>query len=189
MNIVTSSFMAFMLREQPFSHFSFPRWQSVLGITLIGVLMGLDPRASMPPPEMPDAPVIPLWAAVAISVVMLWACIPVTLAVLRWWLKRGQRWDGQGDLFNLVAASWLVVDVVAAAGAAMGLSEFIVMPVWLYSLWVNGNAISGAIPRASLGYAIGGILLSLIPAIVVATIVGGVLGAILGVVAVATGAV
>ncbi len=33
----------FLLRELPFDRFTFPRWQSVLAVTLIGMLAGLDP--------------------------------------------------------------------------------------------------------------------------------------------------
>ena len=46
----------------------------------------------------------------------------------------------------------------------------LVTPVWIYSLWVSANAMSGAIPKASLGYGVGGIILGTILAVVVIAI-------------------
>ena len=151
----------FILRELPFSRFDFPRWQSVLDISLIGLLVGLDPSMRAAPPDMP-AP--PLWLAVVMGLVTAWVAFLVILGVLAWWLKRGGRWDGQGSLFNLVAASWLVADVLGAGLTALGVPHLLTLPLWLYSVWVGANALSGAIPKVSLGYAIGGIVIGFIPA-------------------------
>jgi len=167
----------FLLKKLPFSHFTFPRWQSMLAITLIGILMGFDPRARVVPPDAPPGmTAMPLWAAVVFGVLTIWVGFLVILGVLRWWMKRGGRWDGQGDLFNLVAASWLVVDVLGAGLVAMGVPFLWMLPLWLYSVWVGANALSGAIPKASLGYSIGGIAISIIPTIIVSGLVMGVLG-------------
>ena len=58
---------------------------------------------------------------------MTWAAFGVIVGLLRWWLPRGGRWDKRGDLFNLVAASWLVADALGAGltalGAEMGSAE------------------------------------------------------------------
>lgn len=48
------------------------------------------------------------------------------------------------------------------------------LPLLLYAIWVGANALSGAIPKASLSYSIGGILLSLIPVMLVTMVVGAV---------------
>jgi hypothetical protein len=98
----------------------------------------------------------------------------VILAFLKWWMKRGGRWDGEGDLFNLVAASWLVADGLGAGLIALGVPPLFTLPLWLYAVWVGGNALSGVIPQASLGYSIAGIVLSLIPAMLAIAVIGGV---------------
>lgn len=94
-------------------------------------------------------------------------------------MKRGGRWDGQGDLFNLVAASWLVADLLGIGLTAMGAPQLLTLLLWLYSVWVGANALSSAIPKASLGYSIGGIAIGLIPAMLVTMIVFVALGAVL----------
>lgn len=170
--MLQSAFSLFLLRELPFSRFDFPRWQSVLAVTLIGVLIGLDPKLW---PES-DMPAVPLWLTLALTIVTTWVGFLIILAVLRGWMKRGQRWDGQGNLFNLVAASWLVPDALGAGLAAVGVPGLLTLPLWLYSVWVGANALSGAIPKASLGYSIAGIVIGLIPAILASAVVFGLFG-------------
>lgn len=174
--MIHSSFSLFFLRQLSFERFSFPRWQSWLAITLIGLLIGLDPSLRAVPPEMP---VPPLWLALGTAVLFTWAGFLVIVGMLHWWMKRGGRWDGQGDLFNLVAASWLVADVLGAGLTALGVPPLFTLPLWLYSVWVGANALSGAIPKASLGYSIGGIAIGLIPAMLAAGVVFAVLGIVL----------
>ncbi len=171
--LIALSLSLFLLNKLPFSRFAFPRWQSVLAISLIGVLIGLDPSLRAAPPEMP---VPPFWLAVIMGLLTTWVGFLITVAVLRWWMKRGGRWDGQGDLFNLVAASWLVADALGAGLTALGVPPLFTLPLWLYSVWVGANALSGAIPRASLSYSIGGIVIGLIPAMLAAMIVFAMLG-------------
>lgn len=177
----------FLLRKLPFSRFDFPLWQSVLAVTLIGVLVGLDPNLW----SGSGMPAVPLWLTLGGTVLSTWAGFLVILAVLRRWMKRSGRWDGQGDLFNLVAASWLVADALGAGLTALGIPLLFTLPLWLYSVWVGANALSGAIPKASLGYGIGGIIIGLIPAMLITMVVFAALGillAMLGVVPSLTGA-
>jgi hypothetical protein len=171
--MIPSAFSLFLLRELPFSRFDFPRWQAWLAVAFIGALTGLDPAMRAGTPEMPG---LPLWAAVLAGVLLILIVFPLIVAFLKWWMKRGGRWDGQGDLFNLVAASWLVADALGAGFMAVGVPALLTLPLWLYSIWVGGNALSGAIPKASLGYSIGGIALSLVPTLLLAGIVMGLLG-------------
>jgi hypothetical protein len=174
--MLPSALSLFLLRELPFSHFTFPRWQSISAITLTGLLVGLDPAFRAGSPE---APGIPLWFAVLFGALLVWVGFLLVIGILKWWLKRGQRWDGQGDLFNLVAASWLVADVLGAGLTALGMPPLVTLPLWFYSVWVGGNALSGAMPKVSLGYAITGILITVVLAIVVSGLVGAVLGGVL----------
>lgn len=180
--MLKSAFPLFLLNKIPFSRFDFPRWQLVLVISLIGLLIGFDPSLRDTPPDMPEPP---LWLAVTMGLLTTWVAFLVIVSVLRWWMKRGERWDGQGDLFNLVAASWLVADTLGAGLSALGIPPLFTFPLWLYSVWVGANALSGAIPKARLGYSFGGIVIGLIPAMLAAMVVFAVLGfalAMLGVV-------
>jgi len=179
--MISSSFSLFLLRDLPFSRFDFPRWQSVLAITLIGLLIGLDPNLW----SAPDMPAVPMWLSLCVGVLSTWAAFLVIVGVLRWWMKRGGRWDGQGDLVNLVAASWLIADVLGAGLVALGVPPLFTLPLWLYSVWVGGNALSGAIPKAGLGYSIGGIVIGLIPAMLAAGVVFAVVGIVLAVLGIA----
>lgn len=151
----------FALRKPTWSAFDFPRWQSALVITLIGVLTGLDPSLRAGTAELAG---MPWMLAMLYAVFAVWAAFWVIIVLLRWWMKRGQRWDGQGNLFNLLVAAWAVVDVLGAGLAAMGVSQLMLLPLWLYSLWISGKALSAVIPKASVGYSVGGIVLVLIPA-------------------------
>lgn len=166
--MIPSAFSLFILRRLPFEQFTFSRWSSVAAITWIGLLVALDPAMHSTPPE---APAIPKWLTIALAVLSVWAAFLIIVAMLRWWMKRGGRWDGQGDLFNLVAASWLVADTLGAGLSALGVPSMWTLPLWLYSVWVGANALSGAIPQASLRYSIAGILIGLIPAMVVSGVV------------------
>ncbi|MCW8165630.1 hypothetical protein D8B23_10515 [Verminephrobacter aporrectodeae subsp. tuberculatae] len=173
--MILTAFSLFALREIPFSRSDFPRWQSVLAIFLIGVLVGLDPSFRAAPSGAPDQP---LWLAVFLGRALTWVCFLVSVAVLRWWMKRGGRWDGHGDLFNLMAAAWLVADTLGAGLTALGVPPLLTLPLWLYSMWVAGNALAGAIPKASLGYGIAGIVIGLVPALVASGLVGVVMASL-----------
>lgn len=100
-------------------------------------------------------------------------------------MKRDGRWDGQGNLFNLVATSWLVADLLGIGLTAMGVPLLATLLLWLYSVWVGANALSSAIPKASIGYSIGGIAIGLIPAIAVTILVYTALGVVLAMLGIA----
>lgn len=153
-----------LLQKVNFSHADFPRWQMVLAISLIGMLVGLDPNAHAATPRLSAAP---LWASVLTGWVVTWIGFFVIVGVLHWWMKRGGRWDGRGDLLNLVAASWLVANTLGAGLSALGAPALFTLPLWLYSVWVGAHALSCAIPKASIGYSIFGIAISLIPTVLV----------------------
>ena len=167
-SIFRSALNLFVLRELPFSRFNFPRWQAVLSVSTIGLLVGLDPSFRAAPPGV-SAP--PLWLALLAGLVLTWVGFLVIVVILRWWLKRGGRWDGDGDLFNLVAAAWLVTNTLGAGLTALGMPPLLTLPLWLYSVWVGAQAMESAIPKASLGYCIGGIAIGLVPAVLASALV------------------
>lgn len=157
--MLSSALSLFLLRGLPFARFAFPRWHSVLAITLIGLLTGLGPTLF----KEPGAPALPLWAVIGVSTLSEWVSFLIGLGILHWWMKRGGRWDGRGDLFNLVAASWLIADTLVSGLVALGLPALLTLPLWLYSVWIGAVALSGGIPRASRGYSVGGIIIGQIP--------------------------
>ena len=170
--MLQASVPLFLLRELPFSRFDFSRVQTAFAITLLGILVALDPAMRAGAPNMPPTP---LWLALLVSLASVWVVFLVIVGILRWWMKRGGRWDGKGDLFNLVAASWLVADGLGAGLVALGVPSLLVIPLWIYSVWVGANALSSAIPKASLGYSIAGIVIGLVPAILVSGVVMGII--------------
>jgi len=163
--VLATAFPLFILKQRTFACFTFPRWQSVLAITFIGVLMGLDPAARAGIPGMSPP------MAILMAVLTIWVTLPVIVGINKWWLRRGGRWDGQGDLFNLLAASWLVVNMLGAGLVTLGMPPLFTLPLWLYSIWISANTLSGAIPKVSRGYAIQGIVLSILPAYLISFVV------------------
>src|SRR6218665_3446307 len=158
-----------LLKRVAFPDLVFPRWQSVLAISFIGVLFGLAPRLHAVPPDAPA------WLGVVVGLVTglltTWSAFLVIVAVLRWWFKRGGRWDGQGDLFNLVAASCLLLDSFCPNLMMLNAPPCLVLPFCLSSLWVGTKAMPSAIPQATRGYCIAAIAIGLLPAIAAAGLV------------------
>ena len=72
-----------LLKRVAFPDLLFPRWQSVLAISFIGVLRGLDPGFRAVPPG------VPVWLGVivglAAGLVAFWVAFPITVVVCSWW--------------------------------------------------------------------------------------------------------
>jgi len=160
--MLQAAFKLFWLAKLPWPWFDFPRWQSVAVICFIGLLTGLDQSQQ-------DLPLLPY---IVYSQLAIWLGFAVYLFFLNWWLRRDGRWDGQGDLFNLLAASWAVVDIIGAGSMAAGVPQIYLAPLWIYSLWVGINAIRGAIPKAGFGYSLAGVLLATLLILIVIGILG-----------------
>lgn len=176
MNLITASVKLAMLRELSFDNYAFPRWQSVAGIMLVAVLSGLgqNPEAA----AQAHITLPPQWFTVIMGLLITWALILPAVSVLGWWMKRDGRWDGQGDMFNLLASSWFLINLVSAVANLVGAPAFIGTALLLYSLWVSGNALSGAIPKSTLSYSISGLIIGILPGILISaflSIAGGIL--------------
>lgn len=52
----SSAISLFLLRKLPFVRFDFPRWKTVLAVSLIGLLAGLDPSLRTTSPDIPVPP-------------------------------------------------------------------------------------------------------------------------------------
>ena len=169
MNIFVPSAKLVVLKELPFSDYAFPRWQSYASIALVALLSAISATLA---PQMHGLPQMSFWVLLGSNFLSTWVLCLMAMFILRWWMKRGDRWDGEGDMFNLIAASWLVIDLIVYAASILGAPGFIVMPLSIYTIWVAGNALSGAIPKASLGYSIGGVILAIIPGALIGAAVG-----------------
>ena len=164
--VLSASRKPVVMQRLSWAELSFPRWQGVLAITIIGIVVGLDPAMTQASPSDVG---LPRFMEIGLGIALVWPMFLATVGMLRWWVKRGGRWNGHGSLFNLLAAVWLVPDMLGAGLIALGVPLAYTVPIWVYSIWVGGKALSGAIPGASLSYGIGRILLSLIPATLLAT--------------------
>lgn len=169
MNILVPSAKLAVLKELPFSDYAFPRWQSYASIALVALLSAISSTLA---PQMHGLSQMSFWVLFGSNFLSSWVLFLIAVFILRWWMRRGDRWDGEGDMLNLIAASWLVIDLVVYGASILGAPGFIVMPLSLYTIWVAGNALSGAIPKASLGYSIGGVILSIIPGALIGAAMG-----------------
>lgn len=162
MDVIRAGVSAFLLREQPFERFRFSRWQSYFVITLLGVLQGLAWYMHGHALKASHLALPFLLVKVLFGVLLTWAAFSIIHRACRWWLMRGERWDGKDDLFNLMAASWLLPFALLYGLYALDVPGILLVPIEIYAIWVNANAMSGAVPKATLGYSIAGIVNGLV---------------------------
>lgn len=161
MNVISSSISLFFLRKLSWSNYNFSYWQSALAVMFMVVIVGFDKNLRLPTIVGHSDTTVWLVMLIVIIIPIVWAAIGINLIALRWWLKRGQRWDGRGRLFNLLTASSLIASVLQAGLKALGVSHLILpICVFVYVLWVQVNALSLVIPKASIGYLITGTIIS-----------------------------
>ena len=177
MTVFTPAIKLFTLHKLPWSDFNFPRWQAWAVIVVIGLLIGLDPAMRH---GTPDMPAMPLLSALLCGLVSTLAMIGIVIPFLKWWMMRGGRLDWQGNMFNLLATSFAVTDILGAGLVALGVPLLLTLPIWIYSVWVGANALSGANPKVSLSYSICGIVLAAIPVMVATTVLMVVFRTVMG---------
>ena len=61
-----------------------------------------------------------------------------------------------------MAASWLLPFALLYGLYALDVPGILLVPIGIYAIWVNANAMSGAVPKATLGYSIAGIVNGLV---------------------------
>lgn len=160
MNIVQLAFDLARLKGHVMADYHFPFWHAALLLTLIGLSVGLDHTMGVPMP----------WSFLA-GLALWWSWIAMLHPLMRWWLKRGGRWNGEGPLFNLLV-SGCGIDILWGVLVYVGLPPIGVLPLWLYSFWVMGNALEHA-TEVGLGYAIGGQVLIMLIYLLLLTLVVG----------------
>lgn len=173
-NMIKNAIQLFFLKKLDFHAFNSKINISIFSIITIGPLTGIDP--STPTKTLSKNPsFITYIVNIVIHGVLptLSAFITIT-ALLGLWFKRGHRWDGEGSLLNLIAASWLVSDSLIAILVALGISRLLIIPLLIYSIIVGVNALSNAIPKASRAYCLSGIVLTFLPGFLAAAAVSSV---------------
>lgn len=140
-----------LLREVSASDFSYPVAAACVLLAAQGVITGLDPQMGG----------VPLLNRMIFGLVTTAAVFAIITFFMRWWLKRGQRWNGDGPLFRLIVAA-SAIDLFTGGLTALGVPGLFILPLFLYSIWVAAQAMGSAF-GVSLRYSIAGILLSFIP--------------------------
>lgn len=154
--MIRHSFGLVLLRKLPIQCFSFPRWKSVLAVTFVGFLTGL----SFAENGMVDAEHFPLPVTIGAGMVASWAAFILVYVILNWWVRRGARWDGKGDLFNLLAAATLFSGIVSGVLFLFIDSPVVMLVVWLYSILIAVEALSATMENVTRIYSLCGVLMA-----------------------------
>lgn len=173
-NMIKNAIHLFFLRKVDFYSFNSKVSASIFSILIIGILTGIDP--SSPARTLLNHPSFITYTVNIIihGVLPTLSAFIIITALLGHWLKRGHRWDGQGNLLNLIAASWLIADSLIAILIALGISRLLIFPLLIYSIIVGVNALTNAIPKASRTYCLIGIILTSLPGFLAAAAVSSV---------------
>lgn len=155
--------------------FAYPPLYAWLLLLALGILTGLDP-------QLQADTAMPLWANLLLMVISMLVLYPISAWFMRWWMGR-KGCDGQGRMFRLIVAV-SAIGLPSALLVVLGVPALFTLPLWLYSIWVAAHALE-QVCKVSLGYAVGGILLSIIPALAGMIVIS----MIFGIIADATGLV
>lgn len=158
--MLQSALQLVALRRLSWSCFQFPRWQAWLMVAFLATLAGLNPDMRVELFGTQDVTVLAWGVVMAYTWTVSLLTALIGIGFLEWWMQRGGRWDQQGELFNLLVAARLVMDLLLFCGWAAEIPPLGMLPVQLYALWVLCHALSGVIPKASRAYCLGGLLLA-----------------------------
>jgi len=126
------------LKGHAFSDYRLPFRQAAILLTLLGLSGGLDPALGIPMP----------WSFV-VGLFLWWLWAAGLFPFMRWWLKRGDRWNGEGPLFTLLVAASGVSMLWGVLAYFLGHihvpSIILLLSLWPYSLWVMAKALKQAI--------------------------------------------
>ena len=141
--MISAALSVFLLREQSWSDFEFPRGQVVAALTLMGLLTGLSLAMLV---DADGQPLFPLQGAVLLGLTFNALLYGLVHAMLRRWLMRDGRWDGRGPLFNLLVAAGLLPNILSALFESLelppDLAQLSGVAVALWGLWTVSRALS-----------------------------------------------
>lgn len=137
------------LRVQPLAHYRYPPWQPALLVTLLGVFAASGAEVLQ----------APIGAKIIYFVCLNWLELMLMAHFFGWWLRQGDRWNGEGELWQLLAAcqglqvlkpllSWFPDTMVVPL--AVGLAAYGVM------VMINALTVATQVARS---HVIGGVLL------------------------------
>lgn len=159
--MISAALSVFLLREQPWPAFEFPRGQTAAALTLMGLLTGLS-LAGLPGES--GEPLFSLAGAVLLGLVFNALLYALVHGILRRWLMRDGRWDGQGPLFNLLVAAGLMPNILSALFESLELppdvAQLLGVVLALWGLWTVSRAVSWVIPKADMRFTMTGVALS-----------------------------
>lgn len=142
-----------LLRTNPMSAYVWPAWLSWAVLVLIDayVIAGTTPQPGR----------LDIWALR--SLVTTFVVYSIAAGLLTWWMRRGDRWDGQGGtMLNLLAAAD-VAELLPGTVQKFDLPMWLVLVVWFVPLIITVRALTG-VGRAGVGYCLAGTLLLSVPA-------------------------
>lgn len=137
------------LRVQPLAHYRYPGWQPALLITLLGVFAA----------SAADVLQAPIAGKIVYFVCLNWLEMALMARFFGWWLQQGGRWNGEGALWQLIAAcqgvqllqpllSWLPEDLEMPLSLALAAFSLVIL--------INALATATQVARS---HVIGGVLL------------------------------
>jgi len=161
--MIKTAIHLFFLRKSDFYTINSKSTISILSIVIIGILTGINPYNPIQKTSGNPLFIAHITNTLVHGVIpTLTAFITIT-TLLGYWLRRGNRWNGEGNLLGLIAASWLIPDSMIAILVALGISQLLIIPLYIYSIIVGVFSLSNAIPKASRAYCLAGIILTFFP--------------------------
>lgn len=137
------------LRAQPLAHYTYPWWQPALLVTLLGVFSA----------AMAEQLTAPAEGRILFFVALNWLELLLMTHFFDWWLRHGDRWNGEGNLLPLLAVaqgvqliepllSWLPDDVGVPVSLALAVYSVVIL--------INALTVATGVVRS---HVIGGVLL------------------------------
>lgn len=137
------------LRAQPLAHYIYPWWQPALLVTLLGVFSA----------AMAEQLTAPAEGRILFFVVLNWLELLLMANFFDWWLRQGDRWNGEGSLLPLLAVaqgvqliepllSWLPDDVGVPVSLTLAMYSVVIL--------INALTVATGVVRS---HVIGGVLL------------------------------
>jgi hypothetical protein len=150
-----TTFRVLTLRTTPMAGYAWPAWWSWTVLVLIDAYVTAGSSEQVGP--------LHIWALR--NLVTTLVVYSITAGLLAWWMRRGDRWDGQGSMLALLAAAD-VVELLPSTLEKLGLPMWVVLAAWFYPLIASVRALTG-VSKGSVGYCLAGMLLVSIPAVVI----------------------
>lgn len=155
------------------SDFNYPLLYAWLIVIALGILTGLDPQLQQ------DLPA-PLPLLILFGILVMAVAYWMIGLFMNWWAKR-KGCDSQGRMFRLVVAV-SAIGIIGLLLPVLGLPAWASVPIWLYSVWMAIHTLR-QVCGMSIGYALGGIVLSSLLAMLAVIVVGTVFGVVFAIIA------